>query len=294
MPHNPYYEIPVPFGCLTVYFFTNEQMLWESAEKTRTHDHPDFELHYIKSGRLKLFMDGRERTVEEGDVILIHPKKYHFQEPCDPRKLPWMYSVRMAIKPPAENAPAHAKKSYATLTELFSSFSVLHDEKRRVLPYFEALNEELVNKQCGYYLNLRNAAGSILVHLIRLAGYDGKEIFPDEKLKHVSNWRAQAENFFYRHYREELHLEDLAKLVKLSPRQTSRLLLQEYNMNFVSKLIDVRIHIAAEEILDPEKSLQQVCTDCGFTNYGYFTTCFRKKMGISPSDYRKKNCPKED
>ena len=283
------YEIPIPFGCLTAYFFTNEAVYRELPQKTMTHDHPDFELHYIREGRMRLSREDQEQIVGAGDVVLIHPQTYHFQEPWDPSHPPKLYSVRLSIPTPPENAPANTKRSYTALSELLSSFTVLHDTERILLPYFHTLSEELVQKQRGYYLNLQNAAGSILINIIRIAGYHDKDIFPDEKLKHVSNWRAQTEDFFYCRYKENLHLEDLAKLVQLSPRQTSRLLLQEYNMNFVSKLNSIRIHIAAEAILRNEKSLQEICTECGFTNYGYFSTCFRKKMGISPSDYRKKS-----
>lgn len=285
----PYYEIPVPMGYLKVYLYTSETLLWKLKKKTPTHDHPDYELHYIQSGEVRFHFDDRQITVSPSSLILIQPNEYHYLDYDSQQETPQLFSFRLEVKSPTSSASSNEKKAYTALIALLSQTSILHDKSCVLLPYLQSLNREFNEKEPGYYLSMQTLSSRILIELIRLAGVISKEIFPDEKLKHISNWRAQLEDIFYRRYMENIHLQDVADTIKLSPRQTARLILQEYNINFVEKLNDIRIHVAAEQIQNTDKSFRQISKDCGFSNYNYFSTCFRKKMRCSPIEYQK-NC----
>ena len=52
-------------------------------------------------------------------------------------------------------------------------------------------------------------------------------------------------------------------------------------------LQQLRLEHAAHLLVDePERTIAQVATDCGFGSSAYFSDRFRQHYGISPSDFR--------
>ncbi len=283
------YEITVPFGNLTLLFYFNEKICTDNSKPSMPHDHPDYEIHYMVQGVCRHFIGQNVYDACIGDVLILHPNQYHYQEQSTPRRGHGVfYSLQVAIKPPLETASPATLKAYAALRAVLDECELLHDTKRILMPFFQLIHEEINNRRNGYYVNLQSACAFMMISLIRLSDYaDKKSLFPDEKLKHIPDWRHQIENFLFKHFGEDLRLQDLAEAIGLSTRQTSRLILREYGMNFVTKLNDVRIQHAAYLLRQGTQNIHEVSVSCGFPNYGYFSTCFRQKIGVTPSQYHK-------
>ncbi|MEN6306643.1 MAG: helix-turn-helix transcriptional regulator, partial [Anaerohalosphaeraceae bacterium] len=66
------------------------------------------------------------------------------------------------------------------------------------------------------------------------------------------------------------------------------------NMSAADYLTHCRI-TKAQTVLQthPHYSIFEVATACGFESSQYFATVFRKKVGLSPTDYKSQFCSKE-
>lgn len=283
------YEISIPYGNLTLLFYFNERIYTDNSAPSKPHDHPDYEIHYMVHGMCRHFIDRHDHNAYTGDVVILHPNQYHYQEQCLlAQNISRFFSLRLAVKPPIETASSTTMKAYTALRNLLDSHEVLRDDKMTMMPFLRQIQDEINTRQNGYYLNLQAACTCMMTALIRLGSEeDQKNIYPNEKLKHISHWRHQIENFLFNHYAEDLHLQDLAEAIGLSQRQTSRLISREYGINFVAKLNDVRIQRAAYMLRTGTQNIHEVSVACGFSNYGYFSTCFHKKTGHTPSEYHK-------
>ena len=51
---------------------------------------------------------------------------------------------------------------------------------------------------------------------------------------------------------------------------------------------------AAELMKDPDKKLETISFLVGYDDYNYFSRVFRKKVGMSPRDYRSKMAEKQE
>jgi two-component system response regulator YesN len=91
------------------------------------------------------------------------------------------------------------------------------------------------------------------------------------------------------YYKEELSLQDLAEAIQISPTYLSRLLKNEIGVSFIEYLTHVRVQKAIQIMSDPTIKLYEVSERVGYSNQHYFSTAFKKVVGLSPAEYRKKD-----
>ncbi len=282
-------EIPVSLGKVKANFYSNKYVLMDETSIVNPHDHPEYELHYIVEGENNHVINDVAHHTKAGDLIVLHPSEYHYQLPLDPNGKYLQYSVRFHIKSPADSASPQQKKAYQSLIELLNSISILHDTNLSLLPAFRIFETEITQTQNGYIHCLQAMSSYILTGVIRLAEKVESNSFLSDDVTYIEFGRNRIEMFLHSRYPDSnAKVQHLADLLKLSRRQTSRLMLREYGMNFAAKLNETRIRHAAFQLLNTDKPITQICSDCGFVNYSYFSTCFHKEMGMPPSDYRKK------
>ncbi|NOV01146.1 response regulator transcription factor [Paenibacillus planticolens] len=90
------------------------------------------------------------------------------------------------------------------------------------------------------------------------------------------------------HYQlETFSLQDLAKQFQISPAYISRLLRQELGATFIDYLTKTRIKRAIQLMNDPSCKMYEVAEKVGYSSQHYFSTAFKKIVGISPTEYRK-------
>ncbi|HAH86543.1 MAG TPA: hypothetical protein DCL60_04130, partial [Armatimonadetes bacterium] len=85
---------------------------------------------------------------------------------------------------------------------------------------------------------------------------------------------------------EELSRDDAANVACLSPSHFSRVVKQTFGQSFTELLARMRVEKARELLTCTEKSLIQVCLDCGFSDQSYFTKVFQRYTGHTPGEYR--------
>lgn len=84
---------------------------------------------------------------------------------------------------------------------------------------------------------------------------------------------------------------DLAKAIKATGYNSDyfrRCYRADYGKSPLEYLTDLRIHQAKDLLVqDIFVTVEDVATLCGFADNFYFSTCFKKHTGMSPSQYRK-------
>ena len=94
------------------------------------------------------------------------------------------------------------------------------------------------------------------------------------------------EEYFLYQYRS-LSLEDLAKRLGLSTRQTERLLQKQYGKTFLQKKTEARMSAAAILLSNAECSITSIAEELGYSSIEHFTSAFRNYYATSPRQYRK-------
>jgi len=85
---------------------------------------------------------------------------------------------------------------------------------------------------------------------------------------------------------EELSLSYVANIVSVSPGYLSILFRKETNETFVEYLTRVRMEKAKEFLKTSNLKAYEVAYKVGYTDPHYFSICFKKYTGITPSEYK--------
>ncbi len=105
----------------------------------------------------------------------------------------------------------------------------------------------------------------------------------------VSVLLGRAITHMQEHLHEEISRDDVAGVACLSPSHFSRVIKQHFGQSFTELLNRMRVEKARELLVRTDKSLIQVCLECGFSEQSYFTKVFQRYVGRPPGEYRKQH-----
>lgn len=89
-------------------------------------------------------------------------------------------------------------------------------------------------------------------------------------------------------FKENVSIKTLAKLSRLSVRQFERNFRKTFNTTPHQFLIKLRIHAACDLLHNKRMSISDIATELGFTDQSALARHFRKNMGYTPLQYRRK------
>ncbi len=85
-----------------------------------------------------------------------------------------------------------------------------------------------------------------------------------------------------------LDLPGIAAAVFLSPFHLSRLFARHMGKPLSDFIQDERLAAAKDLLVRTSDPISAIAERTGFSSLAYFSACFKKKLGLSPSQYRKK------
>lgn len=85
----------------------------------------------------------------------------------------------------------------------------------------------------------------------------------------------------------EFSLTDAAEYVHLSPQHLSRVFRHETGVTFMDYLTRLRIRRAIELLGDSSMKMYEIAERVGYSTQHYFSSAFKKVLGVSPMEYRK-------
>ncbi|MFS0643600.1 response regulator [Siminovitchia sp. 179-K 8D1 HS] len=86
----------------------------------------------------------------------------------------------------------------------------------------------------------------------------------------------------------EVTLAETANYVHLNPSYLSKLFKDKTNQNFVDYVIEIRMDEAKKLLETTSLRINEIADRLGYSDITYFSNLFKRKTGVTPSEYRKR------
>ncbi len=145
---------------------------------------------------------------------------------------------------------------------------------------------ELERRPIGYLDQARLLLSQLLIYIVRnyQSARPGHTVPAQSSLADLTS--VIIEEYFLYEYRN-LSLEELAKRLGRSPRQTQRLLLEYYGKSYQQKKAEAKMSAAALLLADKSKNMATISEELGYSSPEHFSAAFRGYYGTTPREYRK-------
>lgn len=112
----------------------------------------------------------------------------------------------------------------------------------------------------------------------------------EEKLEPVRMKAVQKVilDYINNNYERDISLQDVAKELNYADAYFCKLFKQCFDMNFISYLSNFRVEKAKQLLEDITINVKEISDRVGYRDSNYFAKIFKRIVGVTPSDYRRK------
>ena len=98
---------------------------------------------------------------------------------------------------------------------------------------------------------------------------------------------AHVRRYLEDNYMFDLSLDSVGEILHISPAYLSAQFKKYQKMNFLDCLTELRINAAKELLAAPFRSSAEVASMVGYEDASYFARAFKKRTGMTPTQYRR-------
>jgi YesN/AraC family two-component response regulator len=95
-------------------------------------------------------------------------------------------------------------------------------------------------------------------------------------------------DYIERNLKKGISLEDVANHVNISTYYLSKIFKKEMGVNFITYVTDRKMDMAKEMLVNTDIPVLNIALDLAYNEANYFSKAFKKKTGLTPSEYREK------
>ena len=232
------------------------------------HTHPFTELFLVTGG---VYVENDVYPLKKGDFILVNPNTSHTEKSGEENPLEY---IAVAVDNYSLNLDNEANH--------FMFNCILKNPN--IIQYMDSmLNEQENNKPYSDHI-CQNILEIILIEILRTT----KTNVDTEPTVNSSKECFKLKKYLDSNYASKITIDDLAKLSNLNKYYLIHSFNRYFGSSPINYLCKIRIRVAKELLKNSDYSIDQISQSAGFSSQSYFTQCFKKDCGMSPSAYRQK------
>ena len=238
------------------------------------------ELLYASSGSVRLIAsDGSQAfTLREGEGVFIPPLTISNVIAADGGA-----STHSVVFSPDILWPDRESHVYAGAIEpLLSSSPLFLSISPSGAVNIERAYSALTERQFCFELEARDLISSVMLTVLR-------EMGESEYARASSNERMLRMMLFVKeHYQEPLRVGDIAGSAFISERECMRSFSRSLGISPLQFLLSYRLREAERLLREEGMNISEIAYRTGFESPSHFSSLFRRRHGITPTEYRKR------
>lgn len=256
-----------------------QKNILDKAHNSRIQFHPFTYFYYHLQGSGRYSIESKVIDFNEGDLIIINSNIGHsifFDEKSDRIKTIGFGIESISI-------------TRVNQKEEFENINYYHIDNSNKALKFEPIFESIVNEYKSNNLFARSMANAqateLLINLLR-------KYRNEISIKHDKKVNRQIDyikSYMDANYHEDIALEDLSTMAYMNKFHLISEFKQSYRITPIEYLILKRIEVAKNLLISTNHSMEEISDMVGFNSQSYFNQVFKKKVGETPSQFRKKH-----
>ena len=253
------------------------------------HQHPEYEIVFIKSGRGKKFIGDAITPFSDGDLTIIGPDIPHMfmadDEYFNNNDLYCTWNV-IQFKEGILPSDYSSFDLFGTISNLLadSAYGIdFHSEM--ILSDFSSMFRKLYNERSFNRL-------SIMYELLSLLSKDKSRrrlnIFnSQESVSFEDQTVRKIYNYLIHNYKNNISLDEIAGSVCMQRSTVCSYFKRHTLRTIFETLTDIRIGHACDMLINTRLPIYQIADETGFNNLSNFNRHFYALKKVTPTDYRK-------
>lgn len=246
-----------------------------------SHSQDSFELHFITNGFGKLYMNEKEIFLSTGVAFITGPLMPHEQRPDADIPMEEFCIYGKIIK----RSKRDTRREYID----FSTPCWFGKDNQNINRYLRWLEEEITEEKMAKESALHGILENILICFLR--NMQNEHVATGQMNQtYAQGLEEQRQLLIEKSFLEDyktLTLQQLAKRLGLSERQTIRIIRESYQKTFQEKRTEARMSAAKNKLLQAENSIDIIAEEAGFATAEYFSAVFKKTIGVSPREFKR-------
>lgn len=278
------------------------------------HWHSEFELIHIKQGRGVFICGSRKLEAEAGELLLVSPNMLHAAYLEKDQGAGRAAEEAGCEGDGREDSPNGGESMLVYDALVFSPVMLgagsgdrCTNECIRPIVKGNIRAGVCIRRDAAAYEELRSLAEKIfscvrvnsaradlllkseLLRLIWILEESGAILSETKGAEGDTETIRPALEYMAQNFREDITVEQLAKLVHLSKSHFMRRFRKEAGISAIEHLSQLRIRAACEALGEGTEQIATIAFACGYSNLSNFNRQFLKRVGCSPKEYRKRN-----
>lgn len=245
-------------------------LVWHSLNRCRHVESPLSGRHsdcfaYILSGEANYTFNNKKFAVGPGEILYLPYRSIYSFDITTPVYETLYVDFNFVLDEKYDNCPA-----------LFHIAKPLNIENT-----FRKLHKKWLMRQFGSSTECFSLLYEIYAKILK----NYSSYIPSSKY----NSLEPAVNYILSNYTDSnLSIQEIVKHTTLSEGHFRRLFKEVYRVSPINYIINLRLEHAKELLLNTEQTLTDIAEVSGFSSTAYFCLQFKKKLGYTPSEFRKK------
>ena len=250
------------------------------------HQHREYELNFVEnaSGVTRIVGDSVE-TVADYDLVLICSENLEHAWDNGSCTSPDIREITVQFSPDLLSGNLMAKNQFASIMKMFrdADHGVAFPMHTIMKVYGEL--DSLASETEDFMRFLK------LLKILYTLSSNEYRILASSSFSHAArnpeSRRVQKiKQYINDHYTEPLRLEDMSRLVGMTPTSFSRFFKLRTGKSLSDYVLDIRLGFAARMLVDSTNNISEICFECGFNNLSNFNRIFKSRRGVTPKEFR--------
>jgi AraC-like DNA-binding protein len=277
------------------------------------HWHPDLEFIVILEGEMTYHVNDRMYPLREGDGMFVNTNRLHFGAAREPGSFNKCVFLCLLLHPSLLCAHPYIEKRFVNPLLYDSRFDALFfpapadraagtpaaDWRMQALERIRALAELAMQAPDDSALEIQSRFYGLtsLLFANTVALEDtakGRAAGDSEKSAPYRDDRAikRMISFIQKHFNEKITLDDIAYAGMVCRSKCCRLFKRSLRKSVIDYLLHFRIRQSLPLLANETLSITDAALASGFSSASYYGEIFKRLLGMSPGEYRRRLDPK--